>query len=185
MFSLESPQRGDFNEYSQYTISQYKEENHPKIIQNLQLSDLFEGTQERVRNSHGKRAISVRAIEVLLYYMLTLKICVGVFSGTFKARLLKLSIHMDGGLLYYEIENRTPCFYSSLYLSIFMQFFVFEFRRLSIVLQFSYLLLLIYSSALLKQCSGAKVRFSDSSVEIMLLFFTIKLILRSYILSGF
>ena len=28
---------------------------------------VFQGTQERVRNSHGKRAISVRAIEVLLY----------------------------------------------------------------------------------------------------------------------
>ena len=27
----------------------------------------FQGTQERVRNSRGKRAISVRAIEVLLY----------------------------------------------------------------------------------------------------------------------
>ena len=27
----------------------------------------FQGTQARVRNSHGKRAISVRAIEVLLY----------------------------------------------------------------------------------------------------------------------
>ena len=27
----------------------------------------FLGTQERVRNSHGKRAISVRATEVLLY----------------------------------------------------------------------------------------------------------------------
>ena len=26
------------------------------------------GTQERVRNSRGKRAISVRAIEVLLYF---------------------------------------------------------------------------------------------------------------------
>ena len=29
MFSLESPQRGDFNEYTQYIISQYKKENHP------------------------------------------------------------------------------------------------------------------------------------------------------------
>ena len=27
----------------------------------------FLGTQERVQNSHGRRAISVRAIEVLLY----------------------------------------------------------------------------------------------------------------------
>ena len=29
--------------------------------------EFFEGTQERVRNSRGKRAISVRATEVLLY----------------------------------------------------------------------------------------------------------------------
>ena len=27
----------------------------------------FQGTKKRVRNSHGKRAISVRATEVLLY----------------------------------------------------------------------------------------------------------------------
>ena len=33
MFSLESPQRGDSNEYKQYTISQYKKENHPKLSQ--------------------------------------------------------------------------------------------------------------------------------------------------------
>ena len=32
-------------------------------------------------------------------YMLTFKICVGVFSGIFKARMLKLSIHMDNELL--------------------------------------------------------------------------------------
>ena len=42
---------------------------------------------------------------------------VGVFSGTFKARMLKLGIHMDNELLYYGIENQTPCSYSSLYLS--------------------------------------------------------------------
>ena len=33
VFSLESPQRGDSNEYTQYTISQYKKENHPKLSQ--------------------------------------------------------------------------------------------------------------------------------------------------------
>ena len=38
-----------------------------RIILNLQLWDFFQGTQERVRNSRGKRAISVRATEVLLY----------------------------------------------------------------------------------------------------------------------
>ena len=34
----------------------------------------FQETQERVRNSHGKRAISVRAIEVLLFLLLCVKI---------------------------------------------------------------------------------------------------------------
>ena len=38
----------------------------PKIIFNLQPGDFFQGTQEQVRNSRGKRAISVRCIEVLL-----------------------------------------------------------------------------------------------------------------------
>ena len=33
MFSLESPQRGDPNEYTQYTISQYKKESHPPFQQ--------------------------------------------------------------------------------------------------------------------------------------------------------
>ena len=54
--------------------------------------------------------------------MLTLKICVGVFSGTIIARILKLGIHMDNELLYCGIENWTPCSYSSLYLSIFLSF---------------------------------------------------------------
>ena len=38
-----------------------------KIIPNLQLWDFFQGTQERVRNCRGKRAIRVRATEGLLY----------------------------------------------------------------------------------------------------------------------
>ena len=56
--------------------------------------------------------------------MLTLKICVGVFSGTLKARMLKLGIHIDNELLYCGIENRTPCSYSplTLYLSSFLSF---------------------------------------------------------------
>ena len=39
------------------------------IIPYLQLLAFFKGTQEQVRNSHGKRAISVRATEVLLYML--------------------------------------------------------------------------------------------------------------------
>ena len=81
-----------------------------------------------------------------LYYMLTLKNCVGVFSGIFNARLLKLGIHMDNELLYYGIENRTPCSYSSVYLSIsYPVFLCFLYLDcLEFMLQFS--LQLIYCS---------------------------------------
>ena len=39
-----------------------------KIISNLQLLDFFQGTQRRVRNSRGKRVITVRATEGRLYF---------------------------------------------------------------------------------------------------------------------
>ena len=48
--------------------------------------------------------------------------CVTVFSGTIIARILKLGIRKDNELLFCGIENRTPCSYSSLYLSIFLSF---------------------------------------------------------------
>ena len=67
VFSLESPHRGDSNEYTQYTIFNIKKENHPKLSLICSYGFLFQGTQERVRNSRGKRAISVRASEVQLY----------------------------------------------------------------------------------------------------------------------
>ena len=40
----------------------------PDVIPDLQLWDFFQGTQEGIRKSRGKRAISVRATEVLLYF---------------------------------------------------------------------------------------------------------------------
>ena len=54
--------------------------------------------------------------------MITLKVRVRDFSGTIIARILKLGIHMDNELMYFGIENRTPCSYSSLYSSIFLSF---------------------------------------------------------------
>ena len=54
--------------------------------------------------------------------MSALKICVTVFSGTIKARILKLDIHMKNELLYRGIENWDHCFHSSLNLSIFLSF---------------------------------------------------------------
>ena len=64
--TLESPHRGDSNEYIQYTIFQYEKEKHPKLSQICSYGFFFQETRERVRKSHGKRAVSVRATEVLL-----------------------------------------------------------------------------------------------------------------------
>ena len=61
VFSLESPHQGDSsgsNDYTQYTIFNMNKEitlNYPKSA----AMPFFRGTQERVRNSHGKQEISV------------------------------------------------------------------------------------------------------------------------------
>ena len=66
VFTLESPHRGDSNEYTQYTICNMNMKNTLNYPKSAAMG-FFQGTQERVRNSWGKRAISVRAIEVILY----------------------------------------------------------------------------------------------------------------------
>ena len=71
VFSLESPHRGDSNEYTQYTIFNIRKEKYPKLSQICSYGIFSMGTLKRVRNSRGKRAISVRAIEVLLYMVNT------------------------------------------------------------------------------------------------------------------
>ena len=45
MFSLESPHRGDSNEYTQYTIFNKKEKSH-SIIPNLQLWNFSKGLKK-------------------------------------------------------------------------------------------------------------------------------------------
>ena len=59
--SLESPHRVDSNKYTQHTIINIKEKS-PEIIQNTFIFvavGFLLGAQERVRNSRGKRAVSV------------------------------------------------------------------------------------------------------------------------------
>ena len=72
VFSLDSPHRGDSNEYTQHAIINIKKKitlNYPKY-NNVSSYGIFSlGTQERVRDSRGKRAIRVRATEVLLYIL--------------------------------------------------------------------------------------------------------------------
>ena len=69
-----------------------------------------------------------------------------VFSGAIIARILKLGIHMDNELLYCGIENRTPCSYSALYLSIFLSF------KAKFVSQFSLELCKLESSNMVYIC---------------------------------
>ena len=60
VFSMESSHRGDSNEYTKFTI--FNKKKKKKIILNHSESaamGFFQETQERVRNSRGKRAISV------------------------------------------------------------------------------------------------------------------------------
>ena len=66
VFTLESPQGRDSNEYTQYTIFNMNMKNTLNYPKSAAIGFL-QGTQERVRNSRGKPAISVRATEVLLY----------------------------------------------------------------------------------------------------------------------
>ena len=66
VFSLESPHPGDSNEYSQYTSFNIKKK-VDLIYPKSAAIGFFQGIQERVRNSRGRRAISVRGTEVLLY----------------------------------------------------------------------------------------------------------------------
>ena len=81
MFLLESPYRGDSNEYTQYTIFNKKKRKSPKNYPKSASTGFFEGTQERVRNSHGKRALSFRATECgyivsFLQYKVFLLMCI-------------------------------------------------------------------------------------------------------------
>ena len=67
VFSLESPLKGDSNEYKQHTsinIIKKMTLNCSKYNNVCSCWNVFLGTQDRVRNSRDKRAISVRANEL-------------------------------------------------------------------------------------------------------------------------
>ena len=68
VYSLESPHQGHSNECTQHTFARQKKKIfliYPYIVFGGNLCG-----QERVRLIHGKGAIGVRAIEVLLYITL-------------------------------------------------------------------------------------------------------------------
>ena len=64
VFSLESPHRGDSNENKQYTIFNIKKEINLNYSKSAAMGFFLRESRtssKRVRNSRGKRAISVRA----------------------------------------------------------------------------------------------------------------------------
>ena len=54
--------------------------------------------------------------------MFTLKICVRIFSGCNRARILALGLHTDDELWYGVRENLALCSFTSPYLSIILSF---------------------------------------------------------------
>ena len=66
----------------------------PQIFVLLIYRKNFEGTKKRVRNSHGKRAIVVRAIEVLLYMLI-----IECISYHFN------SLHNDDPRIYFHLKT--------------------------------------------------------------------------------
>ena len=69
VFSLEFPHRGDSNEYTQYTIFNTKRKSNLNYLKSAAMG-FFPRNSTRVRNSRGKRGISIQAAEVLLYVVL-------------------------------------------------------------------------------------------------------------------
>ena len=82
VFYTESPHRGDSNKYTQHVIINIKQKitlHYSKYNNICSYGIFFQGTQERVQNSRGKRVIDVRAIEVLLYFF-----CIFVCNSCWK-----------------------------------------------------------------------------------------------------
>ena len=75
VFSLKSPQRGDSNEYAQYTIF-----NYPLNYPNLQLWVFFFAKDSR---KSSKQPISVRVTEGLLYAVAVLVDLSKAFDGLY------------------------------------------------------------------------------------------------------
>ena len=100
VFSLESPYRGDFNEYTQHIIINKKSS---EIIRNTTMSAamllVVLWTQERLQNSRGTRALIIRATEVLLYSFQLPYFC---FHRLFHQTHVSNNMNMQTWLTYYS-----------------------------------------------------------------------------------
>ena len=81
MFSLESPHRGDSNEYTQHTIVNIKQKITPNYPKSSAIG-FSQGTQERVRNSRGKRAIRFEPLKFYCIRILLTFYFMQIFFGS-------------------------------------------------------------------------------------------------------
>ena len=71
MFTLESPLRGDSNEYTQYIIFQYEKEKHPKLSQICSYGIFSKG----LKNEFERAMVNEPSVfEPLKFYCIMLKI---------------------------------------------------------------------------------------------------------------
>ena len=77
MFSSESPQRRDSNEFTQYTISQYKNENHHKLCQICNYGICSKGPKNELETAVVNE---LSVFEPLKFY------CIGVYCNRNKYR---------------------------------------------------------------------------------------------------
>ena len=76
VFPLESAHRGDSNEYTHYTIFNIKKKITLNYSKSAAMGFFSRHSRKSGRNSRVKRAINVRAIEVLLYFRWVIKTAV-------------------------------------------------------------------------------------------------------------
>ena len=79
LFSLESPHRGDSNEYIQYTISQYEKENHPTLSQICSYGIFSKGPKNEFETAVVNE---VSVFEPLKFYCIWLSL----FNDSFRMR---------------------------------------------------------------------------------------------------
>ena len=94
MFSLESPHRGDSDEFTQHTILNIKNThtlNYPKSA----AVGFFQGTKERVRKKRCRRAISVRATEGAISCSWLPCVSLHVCLSRWRICLLHLAYHLE------------------------------------------------------------------------------------------
>ena len=76
MFSLESPHRGDSNEYIQHTIYNIKKEKLPLIILSLPLWDFFKG----LKNEFERAVVDEPSVFEPLKFYCNYQLDLGCFS---------------------------------------------------------------------------------------------------------